>query len=92
MAVLWSNENTKRQRIDAATDDSDPTIEALLNLDKSQPHVDKEDGELAEDDEVLQVLVFEYLSQDNTSSPISAQLAASIDQSWSATLPDAKLK
>ncbi len=44
------------------------------------------------DDELLQALAIEYSSRDKTSSPISAQLAAIVDQSWSATLPDAKLK
>ncbi len=39
-----------------------------------------------------EALAIEYSSQDKTSSPILAQLAAIVDQSWSATLPDPKLK
>ena len=48
--------------------------------------------ECDEEDEFLKTLAAEYLSVDTTSKPVSAQLAAILDKSWSASLSDAKLK
>ena len=57
----------------------------------------KDDGcksavECDEEDEFLKTWATEYLSEDQTSSPVSAQFATILDKSWSASLSDTKLK
>ena len=56
--LIWQTRQQKGQRTNAAahsvTQDADPAIQALLNSDEIQPHVDNEDGELTGDDELLQ--------------------------------------
>ena len=92
-AVGVTSQTAKRPCIEVVVEDTDPDIEGLLNLNENQSQLDdKQDDDPAEDDEFLQDLATEYSSQGKTSSPISAQLAAIVDQSWSAILPDAKLK
>ena len=43
-------------------------------------------------DFMIETLAAEYLSEDQTSSPVSAQFATILDKSWSASLSDTKLK
>ena len=48
--------------------------------------------ECDEEDEFLKTLAAEYLSEDKSSSPASAQFVSIINKSWSASLSDTKLK
>ena len=57
----------------------------------------KDDGcesaaECGDEEEFLKTLAAEYLSEDQTSSPVLAQYATILDKSWSASLSDTKLK
>ena len=80
---------SKRQCITVDNDDGDAAVEALL----ARPDNDKQpDDTECEEDEFLKVLASEYMSEDATSTPVSSQLAAILDKSWSTALSDAKLK
>ena len=95
-AVACSQSKAKRQRKAPLNDASDAEIQALLAASPADNQA-KDDGcesaaECDEEDEFLKTLAAEYLSEDQTSSPVSAQFATILDKSWSASLSDTKLK
>ena len=95
-AVASSASKAKRQRHASLNEGSDAEIQALLAASSgdTRPDDDRSESptECDEEDEFLKTLAAEYLSVDTTSKPVSAQLAAILDKSWSASLSDAKLK
>ena len=95
-AVACSDSKAKRQRTALAHDGSDAEIHALLATSNAENQTDDAGCESAvecdEEDEFLKTLAAEYLSEDKTSSPVSAQFASIMNKSWSASLSNTKLK
>ena len=95
-AVACSESKAKRQRKALAHDGSDAESHALLASSNAKNQADDAGCESAvecdEEDEFLKTLAAEYLSEDKTSSPVSAQFASIISKNWSASLSDTKLK
>ena len=95
-AVACSESKAKRQRKALANEGSDAEIQALLATPNAENPADNAGCESAveceEEGEFLKTLAAEYLPEDKTSSPVSAQFASIIKKSWSASLSDTKLK
>ena len=95
-AVACSQSKAKRQRKAPLNDGSDAKIQALPAASPADNQA-KDDGcesaaECDEEDEFLKTLAAEYLSEGQTSSPVSAQFATILGKSWSASFSDTKLK
>ena len=91
-AVACSESKAKQQRKALANEGSDAEIQALLPTSNTENQTDESAVECDEEDEFLKTLAAEYLSEDKTSSPVSAQFVSIINKSWSASLSDTKLK
>ena len=95
-AVACSESKAKQQRKALANEGSDAEIQALLPTSNAENQTDDAGCESAvecdEEDEFLKTLAAEYLSEDKTSSPVSAQFVSIKNKSWSASLSDTKLK
>ena len=83
-AVACSESKAKRRRKALPNEGSDAEVQALLATSNAENRADDAGCESAvecdEKDEFLKTLAAEYLSEDKTSSPVTAQLASIINK------------
>ena len=94
--VACSQSKAKRQRKAPLNDASDAEIQALLAASPAENQAKDDRCESAlecdEGDDFRKTLAAEYLPEDQTSSPVSAQFTIILDKRWSALLSDTKRK